>query len=206
MYVPDAFQQDDRERLQALVRNHPLGLLVTQGPGGITANPVPFVLYDGADGGTTLRAHVARANPQWRDLHGGGEAVVIFQGAEGYVTPSWYATKQQTGKVVPTWNYAVVEARGPARSVEDEGWLRRQIDDLTLAQEGGRPSPWRVADAPSTFVAGLLRAIVGIEVEVSTLLGKWKVSQNQPEANRGGVADGFAGEGHDEMARLVAEA
>jgi len=131
--------------------------------------------------------------------------VAVFQGAEAYVTPSWYATKAETGKVVPTWNYAVVEARGQARIIEDLDWLRQQIDDLTALRETGRPEPWAVTDAPAPFVAAQLRGIVGISVTVSALGGKWKVSQNRPEADRRGVAAGLAKERDAAMARLVAQ-
>ena len=206
MYRPDAFREDRPSVLHALMRDRPLGLLITTGASGVTANPVPFALYPDEGPAGTLRAHVARANPQWRDLRGGAEAVVVFQGAEGYVTPTWYATKAETGRVMPTWNTATVEARGPARTVEDEGWLCRQVDDLTAIHEGRRPRPWSVADAPGPYVDALIRGIVGIvgiEVAVASLTGKWKVSQNQPPTNREGVARGFAADGSAEMAGLV---
>jgi transcriptional regulator len=130
---------------------------------------------------------------------------VVFQGPEAYVTPSWYATKREHGKVVPTWNYAIVEARGTARIVEDEAWLRRQIDDLTALRESGRPDPWAVTDAPEPFVGAMLRGIVGIEIDLEAQVGKCKVSQNRPEADRRGVAAGLDAEGVAAMARLVAE-
>jgi transcriptional regulator len=204
MYQPPHFREDDLDTQHALIRAHPLGLLITAGAGGIVANAVPFLIdRDGAPFGT-LRAHVARANPQWQEIGASAEALVVFQGAESYITPSWYRTKAETGKVVPTWNYAVVQARGTARAIEDAAWLRSQIEALTAQQEGRRAEPWHVDDAPAPFVAAQVRAIVGIEIPVRAIEGKWKVSQNRPEADRDGVARGLTGEGLDaEMAELV---
>ncbi|KAB1074363.1 FMN-binding negative transcriptional regulator [Methylobacterium planeticum] len=206
MYQPPHFREDDRAPQHALIRTHPLGLLISAGAGGLMANPLPFLLDADGDGPGTLRAHLARANAQWRDLDGLAECLVVFQGPQAYVTPSWYATKRETGKVVPTWNYATVQAWGRPRLVEDPAWLRRQIDDLTRAQEAGRAAPWSVADAPPAFTAAQLRGIVGIEIALTRLAGKWKVSQNRPEADRAGVVAGLTREAgaDDPMARLVA--
>ncbi len=191
MYQPQHHREDDPAVQHALIRAHPLGLLVTAGAGGLEANPIPFVLDAAAGARAVLRGHLARANRQWRDFDPSIEALVVFQGAEAYITPSWYATKAETGKVVPTWNYAIVQAYGALRVIEDADWLRRQIDALTLAQEGARPAPWQVADAPEPFVAAMLRGIVGIEIEIARIEGKWKVSQNRPEADQKGVVDGL---------------
>ena len=204
MYQPPHFREEGREALAALVRAHPLGLLVTAGPGGLMANPVPFLLYAEGEHGV-LRAHVARANPQWRELEAVADCLVVFQGPEAYVTPSWYATKRETGRVVPTWNYATVQARGRPRAISDAGWLRRQGDDLTAAREGGRPEPWAVSDAPEPFVAAQLRAIVGVEIALTAIAGKWKMSQNRTAEDRAGVVRGLAAEGIAEVAALVAE-
>ena len=168
------------------------------------ANPVPFLLYGEGEHGV-LRAHLARANPQWRELDALEECLVVFQGPEAYVTPSWYATKRETGRVVPTWNYAAVQARGRPRAIADAAWLRRQVDDLTAAREGGRPEPWAVSDAPEPFVAAQLRAIVGIEIALTAIAGKWKMSQNRTAEDRAGVVRGLAAEGIAEVAALVAE-
>lgn len=207
MYQPEAFREERREVCHALIRAHPLGLLISAGAEEIVANPVPFIMYPGEGPHGTLRAHVARANGQWRALEGAPACLVVFQGPQAYVTPSWYATKRETGKVVPTWNYAVVQARGAARVTSDAGWLRRQIDDLTAAHEGARPEPWAVSDAPEAFVAAQLRGIVGIEIEVAELTGKWKMSQNRPEADRLGVRNGLTAIGPEQraIAVLVAE-
>jgi transcriptional regulator len=155
----------------------------------------------------TLRLHMARANPQWRELETVAECLAVFQGPHDYVTPSWYATKRETGKVVPTWNYATVHAWGRPRVVNDAAWLRRQLEDLTLSREGLRPAPWKVDDAPADFVAMQMKAIVGVEIPISRIEGKWKMSQNRPEADRAGVVAGFReqGDAGERIAAVVAE-
>lgn len=206
MYNPSHFREDRLEAQHRLIRAHPLGLLITHGPTGLFASPLPFLLDAVASPLGTLRGHLARANPHWRDL-GDGDALVVFQGADAYVTPSWYETKRVTGKVVPTWNYAMVQVRGRPRVVEDRTWLARQVADLTDRQEADRVRPWAVTDAPEPFVAGQLKGIVGVEVEVAAIEGKWKASQNRPEADRAGVVDGLLALGDDAslaMADLVA--
>jgi transcriptional regulator len=190
MYQPPHFREDDRATQIALIRAHPLGLLVTAEASGPVANLVPFLPVE-EDGSTRLLGHVARANPQWKAIRDGAPVLVVFQGVDTYITPSWYETKRETGKVVPTWNYAVVQVRGRARAVEDRDWLRRQVDLITDAHEAPRPDPWSVADAPEAFVAAQLRGIVGIEIEVAAIEGKWKVSQNRPAADIDGVVEGL---------------
>jgi transcriptional regulator len=205
MYQPPAFREDRPEVLHALIRKHPLGLLITAGPAGLLANLFPFLLdAEGAQMGT-LRLHMARANPQWRELERGEECLVVFQGPQDYVTPSWYATKRETGKVVPTWNYVTVHAWGRPRVMNDDAWLRRQIEDLTNSREAQRTEPWLVSDAPDDFVAVQMRAIVGIEIPIARIEGKWKMSQNRPEADRAGVIAGFRETGSDAIAALVEE-
>lgn len=205
MYQPPHFREDRLDVQHALIRSHPLGLLVTAGPGGLMANPLPFLIYsDGSDLGI-LRAHVARGNPQWRELGAVEECLVVFQGPHSYISPSWYATKQETGKVVPTWNYVTVHAWGRPRAVEDAGWLRRQLDDLTASQESRRVPPWAPADAPEPFIASQMKGIVGVEIPVARIEGKWKVSQNRPEADRAGVVAGLTAENDGAMATLVKE-
>jgi transcriptional regulator len=207
MYQPPAFREDRIEVQHELIRAHPLGLLITAGPGGLIANPFPFLLDpEGSEKGT-LRLHIARANPQWRELEAVEECLVVFQGPQDYVTPSWYATKRETGKVVPTWNYATVHAWGRPHVMNDDAWLRRQIADLTLSRESHRAEPWQVDDAPAEFVTAQMRGIVGVEIAISRIEGKWKMSQNRPPADRLGVIAGFseAGEAGEEIAGLVAE-
>jgi transcriptional regulator len=207
MYQPPHFREDRIEVQHQLIRRHPLGLLITAGPGGLLANLFPFLLDSDRSDKGTLRLHIARANPQWRELEAVEECLVVFQGPQDYVTPSWYATKRETGKVVPTWNYATVHAWGRPRVVNDDVWLRRQIEDLTASREGLRAAPWGVADAPPEFIVAQMRAIVGVEIPVSRIEGKWKMSQNRPAADRVGVVAGFreAGEAGEEIAAIVEE-
>jgi transcriptional regulator len=204
MYQPPHFREERLAVQHELIRRFPLGLLVTAGPGGLMANPVPFLIYPGEGPHGVLRVHLARANPQWRDLGAVGECLVVFQGPQEYVTPSWYATKRESGKVVPTWNYATVHVRGRPTVFEDAAWLRRQVDDLTSLAEGRRPGPWKVDDAPADFVASQLKGIVGIEILIEHIEGKWKVSQNRPVADREGVIEGLRNESREAMADLVA--
>ena len=205
MYQPPAFREDRPEIQHALIRRHPLGLLITAGPAGLLANLFPFLLDAEAAEKGTLRVHMARANPQWREFEAIEECLVVFQGPQDYVTPSWYATKRETGKVVPTWNYATVHARGRPRVMNDDAWLRRQIEDLTASREAQRAEPWAVSDAPDEFVAMQMRAIVGIEIPIARIEGKWKMSQNRPEADRAGVIAGFRETGDEAIADLVEE-
>jgi transcriptional regulator len=207
MYQPTHFREDRLDVQHDLIRAHPLGLLVSMGPEGLVADPIPFVL-GAADGPLgTLRCHLARANPHWQALRDQPDCLVVFQGAESYVTPSWYATKREHGRVVPTWNYATVHVSGRATVIEDAAWLARQIDDLTRVHEGARPAPWAVTDAPAPFIDAQMRGIVGIEIPIARIEGKWKVSQNRPEPDRRGVHGGLLADGDDKaaMAALVAE-
>jgi transcriptional regulator len=191
MYQPPHFREDDLGVQHALIREHPLGLLITAGASGLIANSVPFHLdAEGSEKGT-LQLHLAKANTQWRDIQDGAPVLAVFQGANSYVTPSWYQTKRETGKVVPTWNYAIVQARGPARVIDDHGWLLKQINAITGQQEETRNAPWAVGDAPDDFIRAQLKGIIGIEIEITAIDGKWKVSQNRPVADRQGVAAGL---------------
>lgn len=203
MYLPKHFEETRVDVLHGLIRAHPLGALVTAGAGGLEANHVPFEIDPDPAPFGTLRAHVARANPVWRD--GAGDALVLFQGPEIYVTPSWYPTKRESGKVVPTWNYVAVHAYGRLRAIDDPAWLRAFVTRLTDRHEARRAAPWKVSDAPGDYVDQLLAAIVGIELPVARLLGKWKVSQNRPAADRAGVVAGLEGDGGD-AARAMAAA
>ena len=209
MYLPAHFAEARPDVLQALIAAHPLGTLVTLGSDGLTANHLPFELDPRATGGDatfgTLRAHVARANPVWQDFSPTIDALVVFQGPQAYITPSWYAeTKPQTGKVVPTWNYCVVHAHGPLRVIDDAAWVRGLVERLTNRFEANRPAPWQVADAPADFIAKQLTAIVGIEIPLRRLTGKWKVSQNRSAADRAGVAQGLLREAAPGAAAMAA--
>lgn len=207
MYQPPHFVEERLETQHGLIQAYPLGLLVTAGAGGLMANPVPFFLVPSASEHGTLQAHLARANPQLKELETATECMVVFQGPQEYVTPSWYETKQQTGKVVPTWNYATVHVWGTPRLIEDPAWLANHLATLTRHKEQARPAAWAVTDAPASYIASQMKGIVGIEIEISRLEGKWKVSQNRPGKDRQGVLTGFRqqGEASRPMADLVAE-
>lgn len=193
MYVPPAFAENRAEVIAALVADHPLALLVTGG-GTLLANPVPMLWQDGV-----LRAHLARANPQIAALRAaeeaGEEVLAVFQGPQSYVSPGWYASKAEHGRVVPTWNYLIVQISGVPRVIDDAEWLRGQVGALTDRHEAGRPDPWAVTDAPDAFVAAQLRGIVGVEIDPARIIGKWKASQNRPAADRAGVIAGLSAEG-----------
>jgi transcriptional regulator len=188
MYLPRHFEQNDAQALQALMREHPLACLVSVAADGPTADHLPLE-YDPASG--TLRGHVARANPLWQ--HAAGQPVLaIFCGPQAYVTPNWYPAKAEHHKVVPTWNYTVVHAHGRLQVVHAAPWLHALVSRLTDHFEAPQPAPWAVADAPDAYVQQMLGAIVGIEIAVERLLGKWKISQNRSAADRHGVAAGLA--------------
>jgi transcriptional regulator len=194
VYLPAHFEETRVEALHALIRAHPLGALVTLGPDGLDANHVPFEIDPDPAPLGTLRAHVARANPVWQQARD-SEVLVLFQGPEIYISPSWYPTKQETARVVPTWNYAVVHARGRLRAIEDRDWLRAFVTRLTERHEAGRREPWKVTDAPADFIERQLGGIVGLEVPIGRLTGKWKVSQNRPAPDRAGVVEGLQRQG-----------
>ncbi|MQA40307.1 FMN-binding negative transcriptional regulator [Rugamonas aquatica] len=204
MYLQPAFAEDRLEVRHGLMRAYPLATLIVADADGITADLTPFMLYadEGSSGLGVLRAHVARANPLWRKLEAGAQCLVVFQGPDAYISPGWYESKRTTHKVVPTWNFATVHARGAARVVDDAAWLRRQLDDLTKQHEASLPQPWKVDDAPADFLAATMKAIVGIEIPIDSLVGKWKVSQNRSAADQRGVVEGLQ---DGPMAQLVAE-
>jgi len=202
MYLPPVFREERPETLHALIRAHPLATLITAGAAGLIANLVPFILVDSGGKGT-LRAHIAKANDQLESLRAGAETLVIFHGPEAYITPSWYVSTKEHARVVPTWNYLVVQIRGTPRVFDDAEWVRTQVEALTASQESRRAEPWKVSDAPAEFISGQLGAIIGIEIPIATIEGKWKVSQNRSGADREGVKEGLRSEGLSEMAKLV---
>src|SRR5207249_2690718 len=188
MYLPSHFVETRYDVIRELIRDHPLATLVTLGPQGLDANHIPLELDPDPAPHGTLRGHVARANPVWRDFRAEVDALAIFQGPSAYVSPSWYPSKASTGKVVPTYNYLVVHAYAPLRIIHDEAWLRALVERLTNRFEAENPKRWHVSDAPPQFIDTMLRAIVGIELPVAKIQAKWKASQNRPEADRMGVA------------------
>jgi transcriptional regulator len=206
MYVPKHFEETGVEILHELIRAHPMAALVTLTPDGLDANHIPFEIDPEPAPFGTLRGHVARANVLWRDFAREVQALAIFQGPDTYISPSWYPTKQETGRVVPTWNYAVVHAHGPLRVIEDRSWLREFVERLTNRHEASRSDPWNVTDAPADYLDKQLGAIVGLEMPITRLIGKWKVSQNRPARDQDGVVEGLLQEGRESataMAGLV---
>lgn len=184
MYIPAAFREDDAARLAGIIRSEPLGTLIVASDAGIEANHIPFV-YDGdGDGRGTLRAHIPKANPLTEMLAAETRCLTIFHGPNGYLSPSWYATKKVHGKVVPTWNYAVVHVHGRVQLVEESDWIRNQLHSLTWQSELENPEPWSVADAPIEFIDKLLDSLVGVEISIDRIEGKTKASQNQPAENQ----------------------
>jgi transcriptional regulator len=209
MYIPKQFEEPRVEVMHELMRAHPLATLVTLSSRGLNANHIPFYLSAEPAPFGMLQGHVARSNPIWAEFAKDVEVLAIFHGPEAYITPSWYVTKQETGKVVPTWNYVTVHAYGSLRVVDDAVWLRTQLEALTAHNEAAFQQPWRIADAPQDFAEKLIGAIVGIEIIITKLHGKWKVSQNQPERNRAGVIAGLESIGTNqalEMAELISQA
>lgn len=208
MYLPSHFEETRVEVMHQLMQEHPLAMLVSHGAAGLDANHLPFEIVPAAEAFGTLRGHVARGNPLWREL-AGGEVLAVFQGAQAYITPAWYPTKQETEKVVPTWNYAVVHAHGPLRVIDDPAWLRALVTRLTERHEAAMPTPWQVSDAPADFIDRQLQAIVGIEIPIARLVGKWKTSQNRSATDRAGVVQGLQAAGDAAslaMAALVGQA
>lgn len=198
MYVPRHFEETRVEVLHDLIRRHPFGALVAMTSQGLQASHVPFELDPEPAPHGTLRCHVAKANPLWRELAADVQALVIFQGAHGYISPAWYPAKQEHGKVVPTWNYIVVHCYGSPKVVHDAAWLRRMVGDLTNRNEQRRADRWKVEDAPDDYVDKMLTAIVGIEIPVARAIGKWKLSQNRSVADRQGVVAGLSKETAEE--------
>ena len=209
MYIHPQHALTDREALFALMASHPLGAWVCQGGEGLVANHVPWLLDRSRGPLGTLIGHVARANAVWRVLRPAAPSVVMFQGPQAYITPGWYPSKAEHGKVVPTWNYQVVHAHGTARAFDDRDELLDLVHRLTDMQEHHRPMPWRVGDAPSTYIDAMLRAIVGIEIPIDRLEGKLKASQDEALQDRHGTVRGLREDGADEaasMAHLVMQA
>ena len=211
MYDVDAFREDRIEVLHALIKTHPLATLIVTTAEGLEANHIPLLVDAEPAPFGVLRGHVARANPVWRAFNVDTEVLAVFQGPQGYITPSWYPSKAQHGKVVPTWNYAMVHAYGPLKIVEDAEWLRNLVTRLTESQESRRrkesPSdkPWHVTDAPAAYIDTMLKAIVGIEIPVRRMQGKWKMSQNRLPQDRDGVIEGLEARG-DEASRAMLDA
>jgi transcriptional regulator len=203
MYLPSHFAEPHVAVLHEFIRNSGLATLVTTGQDGLDASHIPLLLDPTPQPLGRLVGHVARANPQWQAALPEADALAIFLGPEAYVTPSWYATKRETGQVVPTWNYVAIHAHGRVRYFHDRARLLEVVVRLTDRHEQPRATPWKVADAPTDFIDSMLKGIVGVEFCITRLEGKWKASQNRSEADRRGVAEGLEREGRETMARLV---
>ena len=204
MYIPKFNEETRVPVIHKLMRSHPLASLVTFGASGLFASQLPMVLDERAAPFGMLRCHVSRANAQWKDFDPDVQALAIFSGAEHYISPAWYAEKQATGKVVPTWNYVVVHAYGYLKVMDDVAWLRAHVESLTKIHEAGMQKPWAVSDAPEEYVAPMLKGIVGLEMKIERLEGKWKLSQNRSEEDRRGVVEGLEDDG--EMKWLMRDA
>ena len=203
MYLPTSFHETRIDVLHALIRDYPFGTIVLHGAEGLAANHLPFELVSD----TLLHGHVARGNELVQA--DGAPVLVIFQAADGYISPNWYPSKHETGREVPTWNYAVVHVHGHLRVTNDKVWLRQLLERLTDHHEADQPNPWHVSDAPEDHIEKMLRAIVGIEISIDRIEGKFKLSQNHPDANRAGVLRGLgerAGRRDDELADLMQQA
>jgi transcriptional regulator len=206
MYIPPPHEETDVSVLHALIRAHPLATWATYDDGEIIVNHIPLLLDPARGDLGTLFGHVARANEVWRRCSKTVSSVVAFQGAESYITPSWYPTKHAHGKAVPTWNYVVVHAHGVPRVIDDKAWLLDHLNQLTDTHEADQAVPWKVADAPADYIDRRLDNIVGLEIPIAKLAGKWKVSQNRPDADKRGVVAGLLAKGSanaTEMADLV---
>jgi transcriptional regulator len=202
MYIPKHFNEPNLKVMHDLMRTNPLATLVTTTLNGLNANHIPLILVENESFGI-LQGHVARANPIWQESLSEIESLAVFHGVNSYISPSFYATKKENGKVVPTWNYAVVHAYGTLRIIDDAVWLRSQIERLTAQQESSFPESWKLTDAPNDYIEKLILAVVGIEIVITKLEGKWKVSQNQPEQNKEIVVVGLENRSDTNDAEMI---
>lgn len=203
MYLPPQFAETRIEELHRIVREHALGVLITNSPAGLDANHLPFMLEADQEGRGVLIAHVARANPLWREAQDGQEALVVFRGMQGYITPSWYPGKQETHRRVPTWNYEVVHAHGTLHVRDDEKFVRGVVARLTRQHEADQALPWKMGDAPADYLAEQLRHIVGIEICVERLVGKRKLNQHHERRDREGAIQGLETSGNPGLAQAM---
>jgi len=200
MYTPAHFAETRPEVLHDLIRRHPLGILVTHGAAGLDANHIPFELDATSGALGILSGHVARTNPVWQQLHDGDDVMVVFRAGDAYISPNWYPSKHEQHRQVPTWNYVVAHAHGRVRIVDDERFVRGIVGRLTKTHEASQPAPWKMADSPREFIDGLLQAIVGIEIEITRLEGKSKLSQNKDARDVQGAIDGLEAVGRNDVA------
>jgi transcriptional regulator len=208
MYTPEAFAESRTDRVHGLIRDFPLATFIVASGNDCIVNHLPMLLRPATGEQGSLVAHVPRANAVWRAVDGAKRAVAVFQGLDAYISPTWYPSQQAHGRTVPTWNYAVVHVRGVPRCRDDPGWLRAHLEELTHRFEAGRTPPWRITDAPDAFIDDMIGQLVGIEMRIENIDGKWKLSQNRSVADRLGVIAGLGSRGDDRslaMANLIAE-
>jgi len=203
MYVPAHFAESRPDILHDLIRRHPLGMLVTHGAAGLDANHLPFELQAASGSLGTLAGHVARANPVWEQLRDGDEVMVVFRAGDAYISPNWYPSKHEQHRQVPTWNYMVAHAHGRVRIVDDERFVRGIVGRLTKTHEASQAAPWKMADSPREFIDGLLQAIVGIEIAITRLEGKSKLSQNKEARDLRGAIEGLEAAGRNDVAEAM---
>lgn len=203
MYLPSHFKITDPDALRDFIQAHPLATLVVSDAEGLSADHIPLLITGNEASGWNLAGHVARANPIWKKAEAGIDCLAIFHGAQNYISPNWYATKQEHGKVVPTWNYEVVHVQGRLRVMDDVMWLREFLQQLTETHESDQPHPWQVEDAPEEYLQRMLQAVVGIEIEIITLTGKAKMSQNQSKVNRDSLVEALRQTGNPVSAEMA---
>lgn len=206
MYIPAQFAETRPEELARIMRTYPLGVLVTQSAVGLDANHIPFEYEPDPKSPGKLIAHVARANPVWQQCPSGSNVLVVFRGADAYISPNWYPSKHEAHRQVPTWNYEVVHAHGVVTVHEEERFLRRVVSRLTQHHESTELKPWKMGDAPPDFIDGMLKCIVGIEIEITSIVGKVKLSQNKDDRDRIGVVDALSIRGNNKMAEAIKNA
>ncbi|CAM5776746.1 transcriptional regulator [Labrys miyagiensis] len=204
MFNPRYFREERVEVLHALMRDHPLATVVTNAHGRLEANHIPLFLIAGKGRKGVLQGHINRNNNMAVDHDRAYEILAVFQGPMHYITPSWYVARTEGGKAVPTWNYATVHVHGRLKTTESSRWLRNHVTALTDLVEGDRPTPWRVEGAPESFIKGQMKGIIGLEIAITSIEGKWKLSQNRPDAYRRSVIEGLTAENETEMAHLMA--
>jgi len=207
MHIPRTFKQADNDKLKALIVKYPLATLISYSDAGLEANHIPFI-FDSSQGVDVLQGHVAKANKVWKTLSDNADVLLVFHGPNGYISPNHYPTKQRTGRAVPTWNYVAVHVKGSMRCIHDDSWILNHITNLSDHHEAEQPNPWSINDAPAEYIQKMLPAIVGLELDIVSITGQWKVSQNQPHENQLGVVSGLVEEGSFEslaMADLVGQ-
>lgn len=203
MFQPPMFKEERLSILHDLIDAYSFGILIAHEDGDISVNHLPFVLHQDLGDKGTLRAHMAKGNPLWKKFDAGSDIMVIFQGPHHYISPAWYASKAEHGKVVPTWNYATVHARGVLQLIDDPDWLITQIGSLSDIHEAGRDDPWKVTDAPEKYIRGQMKGIVGLEIEITALVGKWKMSQNKNDADKLGIFAGLENDGDENALEMI---